>query len=407
MGSATGNGQPATDRANGGRGLQPLANGMNRRAFLFTSSGLLVVGRVGSASPALLGTSAAPDVEHVTVWREKGRYGGWPANHGIWNWGDEILVGFTAGVLKTGDPNRHPIDRSAGEQHVLSRSLDGGRTWALEVPATLQPPPRPERRAVTGEPLRLPTVQTLSAPLDFTSPGLALTFRASHGTPGAWMYVGRDRGRQWSGPYQIPAFDTPGLDPRTDHLVVGPRELLVFITALKTNGREGRPLTLRTRDGGLTWERLGWIGPESDGYRIMPSTVSLGGGHLYTAIRRNDGTQHHVEGYRSRDAGLTWTSAGIVVADTGRGNPASLLRLATGGLCCVYGLRAAPFSICVVTSDDAGVTWSSPRTLREGAADWDLGYPRSVIRPDGRIVSVYYFNDQSGPERYIAATVWR
>ena len=127
--------------------------------------------------------------EHVTVWREPGRYGGWPANHGMWSWGDEILVGFTAGVLKTGDPMRHPIDRSAGEQHVLSRSLDGGRTWRLEVPDVLQPPPRPERRAVTGEPLRLPAVQQLTAPIDFTADGLALTFRASHGTPGAWLYV--------------------------------------------------------------------------------------------------------------------------------------------------------------------------------------------------------------------------
>ena len=207
------------------------------------------------------------------MWRETGRYGGWPANHGIWSWGDEILVGFTAGVLKTDDMTRHPIDRSAGERHVLSRSLDGGRTWRLEEPAALQPPPRPERRAVTGEPLRLPALQTLAGPIDFTAPGLALTFRAAHGTAGAWLFASTDRGRTWQGPYAVPAFDAPGLDPRTDYLVLGRHELLVGMTALKTNGKEGRPFTMRTRDGGLTWERLGWIGPETDGYRIMPATL--------------------------------------------------------------------------------------------------------------------------------------
>ncbi|WP_291986585.1 sialidase family protein [Luteitalea sp.] len=370
---------------------------MHRRTFLAHSAALLTA----SALPR-----AQASVEHVTVWREAGRYGGWPANHGIWSWGDEILVGFTAGVLKTGDPMRHPIDRSAGEAHALARSLDGGRTWTREDPVVLQPPPRPERRAVTGEPLRLPTVQALPGPLDFTAPGLALTFRTSHGATGAWMFVSQDRGRRWAGPYQLPPLDTPGFDPRTDYLVLGPRTLLVFLTAFKTNGKEGRPLAIRTRDGGMTWERLGWIGPETDGFRIMPATVSLGGDGLFTVIRRRDDTRHHLEGYRSRDGGATWTAAGLVAADTGRGNPASLLRLPDGRLCAVYGFRAAPFGMHAVFSGDEGATWSTPRPLREDAADWDLGYPRSVVRADGRVVSAYYFNDASGPERYIAATIW-
>jgi hypothetical protein len=371
---------------------------MNRRTFL-THSALLVA---ASSRAAAQGTA-----EHVVVWREAGRYGGWPANHGIWSWGDEILVGFTAGVLKIGDPMRHPIDRSAGEQHVLSRSLDGGRTWRVEVPAPLQPPPRPERRALTGEPLRLPDVLPLSTPIDFTTPGLALTFRTSHGTPGAWMFVGQRRGRQWIGPYQLPAFDAPGLDPRTDYQVLGRHELLVGMTAFKTNGKEGRPFAMHTRDGGLTWTRLGWIGPETDGFRIMPATVMLATGHYFTVIRRHEDTRHSLEGYRSRDAGATWVETGVVAADTGRGNPASLVRLADGRLCCVYGQRAEPFGIRAVISTDNGATWSAPRTIRDGAADWDLGYPRSIVRPDGRVVSVYYFNDASGPERYIAATIWK
>jgi hypothetical protein len=138
----------------------------------------------------------------------------------------------------------------------------------------------------------------------------------------------------------------------------------------------------------------------------MPATVALGGQRLYSVIRRRDDPQHHLEGYRSEDGGESWTLAGIVAADTGRGNPASLVRLADRRLCCVYGFRAEPFGMRVVISADHGATWSAPRALRTGAADWDLGYPRTVARADGRLVTAYYFNDASGPERYIGATLW-
>ena len=44
-----------------------------------------------------------------------------------------------------------------------------------------------------------------------------------------------------------------------------------------------------------------------------------------------------------------------------------------------------------------------------GRADggyWDLGYTRTVERPDGKLVTVYYFNDGKESLRYIAATIW-
>ena len=43
-------------------------------------------------------------VRHVMVYHQPGRFGGWPANHGIWSWGDEILVGFSAGYFKDHGP---------------------------------------------------------------------------------------------------------------------------------------------------------------------------------------------------------------------------------------------------------------------------------------------------------------
>jgi len=73
--------------------------------------------------------------EHRTIYAESGRYGGWPANHGAWNWGDEILVGFSAGYVKSQGPDRHAIDYERPEEYLMARSKDGGRSWAVENPA--------------------------------------------------------------------------------------------------------------------------------------------------------------------------------------------------------------------------------------------------------------------------------
>src|SRR5882672_10185573 len=84
-----------------------------------------------------LTVAADPDLvdRHIMVYHHPGRFGGWPANHGIWSWGNEILVGFSAGYHKDNGPNRHNIDHDKPEEHLLARSRDGGKTWSIENPA--------------------------------------------------------------------------------------------------------------------------------------------------------------------------------------------------------------------------------------------------------------------------------
>src|SRR5260370_30968178 len=80
-------------------------------------------------------------IKHVTVYSRAGRYGGWPANHGVWSWNNEIVVGFSAAYYKWLGPDRHPNDRSRPEEPYLRRSLDGGENWSIEaVPHPLPPP---------------------------------------------------------------------------------------------------------------------------------------------------------------------------------------------------------------------------------------------------------------------------
>jgi hypothetical protein len=91
----------------------------------------------------------------------------------------------------------------------------------------------------------------------------------------------------------------------------------------------------------------------------------------------------------------------------GEGNPPHLLQLAAGRLCVTDGRRARPFGMYARLSSDGGPTWGAPIPLRVDGGGRDLGYPRSVQRPDGKVVTVYYFWDRrSGPERYLGASIW-
>ena len=377
-------------------------------AVLPLVSVLALVGVAGG-----LGAQAAPQPEHVVVWRQTGRYGGWPANHGIWSWGSEILVGFSAGHMKAvrtgaGGPSGHPIDRDRPEQHLLARSLDGGLTWAVEHPQGLIPPPDPGHIAGVPTERGGRAVRPYPGAADFTSPDFVMTFRMGdiHDGP-SWFFTSVDRGRRWEGPWALSVPGVRAIAARTDYVVLGPREALVLLTAAKSNGREGRPFVARTADGGRTFEHLAWIGPEpAGGFVIMPSTVRLDASTLVTATRRQGPGGNGIDIHHSADAGRSWSRTTTAADDTGRGNPPSLVKLLDGRLALTYGHRAPPFGIRARLSGDGGRSWGPARVLRADAADWDLGYTRSVQRPDGRVVTVYYYNDESAPERYIAATIW-
>lgn len=81
--------------------------------------------------------------------------------------------------------------------------------------------------------------------------------------------------------------------------------------------------------------------------------------------------------------------------------------LKDGRLVLTYGYRRPPYGIRAVVSSDEGQTWGDEIVLRDDGGNWDLGYPRTVQRADGRLVTVYYFNDHKDSERYIGVTIWK
>lgn len=71
-----------------------------------------------------------------------------------------------------------------------------------------------------------------------------------------------------------------------------------------------------------------------------------------------------------------------------------------------YEHRAAPYGIRARFSDDEGARWSDPFILRSDGGNWDIGYTRNALRPDGKLVTVYYYNFEEHGPRSIEATIW-
>jgi len=350
----------------------------------------LIASLVAAQHAASEATTGPTDgARNTVVYREPGAFCGWPANEGAWIWGNEILVGFEVRPYKP-STNGHSAGRPA--RKMFARSRDGGETWQAEA-ATYDFRKKPE---------------SLPAPMDFQAEGFALKCRREK------LYYSHDRGHTWRGPYALRIEGLASVvGARTDYLVEGPRSCKILLSAERTQYQAGRSLVAQTEDGGLTFRFVSWLSPApplagkrpGHTFSIMPSTARLADGTLITALRQRHLARKWIDIAKSSDGGASWE----VIATPVRGawNPASLIALIDGRLCLTYGDRRRPFGIRAVLSDTGGARWSKPRILRQDGRTWDLGYVQSVQRPDGLVVSVYYYTTAQHPEQFIGCTIWR
>ncbi len=354
-------------------------------------------------------TAAAGDIpiRHVIVCHQQGRFCGWPANNGVWAWGNEILVGFHQGDYVPKDCG-HSI--GGNSKNLLARSLDGGETWSVEDPDNFV--------GDGGKAVPSP------GNINFAHPDFAMRCGGSE------FFISYDRGKTWKGPCNFPGFGLNlKLTSRTDYIVNGKHDCLIFLSAKEPRveaALHDRAFCARTTDGGKTLKFLSWMTAEPIKIRsVMPSTARCSQSHLVSAMRRrldvnisgpNKMRKCWIDVYQSADNGATWEFLSQV-ADTGasNGNPPSLVRLRDGRLCVTYGYRGICSAyryrpqlqgIRARVSTDNGKTWGREIVLRNDARTWDIGYTRSVQRPDGKIVTIYYYTTQAIPEQHIAATIW-
>jgi hypothetical protein len=346
---------------------------------------------------------------HSIVYAGEAKFAAWPANNGAWDWGDNhILTGLTIGdlVLKKG----HNI---ANPKSFISRSKDGGLTWELESPANY-----------VKDSLN-PT--ELKEKINFKHPDFALrvSCKGYHGnnTPEGSFFYSYDRGKTWMGPYSFGSLNNAEelqgmeLNARTDYIVDGKDECTVMMAAREQGDSEKsiRPFCARTTDGGLTFQFVGWVITEITKNRaLMPATVRCSDNKLVTTVRiiNKDEEIFTVEAHESVDNGKSWKNLGKV-SDNGpwSGNPPALVKMDDGRLCCVYGHRGTCQIIARYSSDE-GKTWSDEHILRDNYFrdefdDRDLGYPRLLKLPEGKLIAIYYWANKETPNSHIAATIWK
>lgn len=355
--------------------------------------------------------------QHVVVCHDPAQWTAVPANNGangpVWQWGDELLAGFTMGAFARAETG-HQCDYAMPFHSWLARSMDGGETWRVW---------KPERYAGVPEP-----GSRCDKPADFASQGFALRVEGNgyHGNAGCKWFSSDDRGASWDGPYAFGAlFDDAALaglefTGRTAYLVKDSRTLLLFASArqrpeagsLKVAIPE-KAFVATTEDGGLSWRFVAWLVSWSDPHRaVMPAPVRLSPARIVAALRRKSiSDDNWIDCYASEDAGSNWSHLSLI-GDTGsdNGNPPAMLAMADGRLCCVYGNRAERRMLARFSSD-SGETWSAPAVLRDDfySANGfpDLGYARLFERSDGRLVAVYFWCTRQRPETHIEATLFK
>ena len=346
--------------------------------------------------------------KHVTVYENSGEFAGWPANEGVWSWGNEILVAaWVSQYEEDGSNHNHAPD--APQRIRFSRSLDGGLTWTPEEHDNVRPP------RYLGEPA------VFTGNINFANPDLAMRWRGNS------FFVSADRGQSWEGPYAVPLPEnTTASSARTCYFPINESSCLVlssysYITA---NGTMPQVAALKTSDGGASFQLLSWIGPGeafSDDftaedlaagniYSIMPQGVQISQDHYIITLRQRittaDRTTNRIwtDVYETSDGGSSWTK--ISELERNSVNPVSLVYLGEKTLIATYGDRSAPIGIYAKVSHDLGRSWSDKFPLRKDAREWDIGYVVSRLLSDNKIATIYYYTTEQHYPNFIAATVW-
>jgi hypothetical protein len=353
--------------------------------------------------------------KNVVIASEPGRFKAWPANGGLWRWGNEILAVYTDAAFLAKDLNQHTYDRTAPIHNEQARSLDGGRTWRIEK-GTLRPgqPGAPAYGSNGPEPRSLDKAMTFTHPdfvfhIEYTNP--------EYGYSRFWY--SNNRGRSWEGPFAFPSLGYAMVASRTNYVIKSPRDMLLVITASnksQANEDQNHNVLVSTSDGGLTWKKVSTIGsiPSPGGanapnFSIMGTLTALSDTALFSMSRNlqtsaelND--RNWIDAFTSNDRGQTWKFTSRISQTYS--SPTSVTRLPSGRLVVTYGYRVAPFGIRARTSDNNGKTWSEEIVLRDDGGNFDLGYTRDVLLGDGKLLTIYYFNNDPSKERYIAGTIW-
>ena len=163
---------------------------------------------------------------------------------------------------------------------------------------------------------------------------------------------------------------------------------------------------LVSADDGRSWETLSVSAKLPDRALTEPCFCELSDGRWISLMRTarwadRAGVIAQVE---SEDQGRSWSRPRELNA---WGFPQTLLEHSSGTLYAFFGHRREPFGVRGMRSVDGGRTWITEEifAVAEDGVHRDLGYPSAVELEGGRVLVVYYMNDDRDPFPYIRGTM--
>jgi len=188
----------------------------------------------------------------------------------------------------------------------------------------------------------------------------------------------------------------------------GSLRMLAYAVQTINDERINFVVMFRSDDDGDSWEKMSVISSGQgdtaySGGHNETALFNLGDGEWIAAARRwRAGAATDL--FRSNDDGKTWKLEGPVTEE--KQHPAHLMLLDNGKLLITYGNRVpGRCGVAIKTSDDGGKSWSDEVQIVNDLGTWDVGYPASVQRKDGKIVTAYYAAEAKSHQRYHMGTV--
>ncbi len=222
-----------------------------------------------------------------------------------------------------------------------------------------------------------------------------------------WVCRSSDGGKTWS---LIKAFPEPeeGWKPYIPFGDIkqgedGALHVSCYAGEIHESGASARSKTFRSwhfrsDDDGKTWHRTSVIHPTGNETTLL----HLGGKRWLAAAR-----ERAMDLFWSEDDGETWGEP-LRVTQLNEIN-GHLLRLKDGRLLLAYGNRIKTgdqLGVLAKFSQDEGKTWGEPIRIAH-TTTWDCGYPSTVQRADGKLVTAWYAGASEYHARYhMGVAIW-
>lgn len=234
---------------------------------------------------------------------------------------------------------------------------------------------------------------------------------------GQFMLRSTDGGATWEDKWAVPVGNVHGPCLLKDGALLWVGRNINYNRQMTENRYDDSVIACRSEDGGRTWQQLARL-PEVPGQKQTQwhevHQIQTADGTIVCHIRNENPSAKMMLGAdfaggattwqsESTDGGRTWTTPHLVCY----GVCNHLLNLPDGRLLMTYGYRKAPCGVRARLSGDNGQTWGDELVLCDDGDNGDLGYPSTVVLPDGSLATLWYQNRKAKGMASLRCLRWR